>query len=290
MKNYQQKIAIYLTIPSIVVTIFLLAIPIAYGVYLSFTNLDIIKRTNDFIGLKNYIKAFTDAALYMSIFRNIIYVVIVVIFNFLIGFFMAFICYQKFIGNKVLRFIIILPMLLIPTAAAVLWRFLYNYDIGLINSLLTTMNLSRIGWLISPKFALLSVILTDIWAWTPWMFLILLAGMENLDKQVLEAANIDGASQFQVVKNIMLPIMSPIITIAISLKAIETFRTFDYVWVMTSGGPGGSSDITSTFIYKQAFKHLQYGYSSALSIIVMAILAILTIFIVKNLIAKEGNL
>ena len=290
MKNYQQKIAIYLTIPSIVVTIVLLAIPIAYGVYLSFTNLDIIRRTNDFIGLKNYIKAFTDAALYMSIFRNIIYVVIVVIFNFLIGFFMAFICYQKFIGNKVLRFIIILPMLLIPTAAAVLWRFLYNYDIGLINSLLTTMNLSRIGWLISPKFALLSVILTDIWAWTPWMFLILLAGMENLDKQVLEAANIDGASQFQVVKNIMLPIMSPIITIAISLKAIETFRTFDYVWVMTSGGPGGSSDITSTFIYKQAFKHLQYGYSSALSIIVMAILAILTIFIVKNLIAKEGNL
>lgn len=290
MKNYQQKIAIYLTIPSIVVTIFLLAIPIAYGVYLSFTNLDIIRRTNDFIGLKNYIKAFTDAALYMSIFRNIIYVVIVVIFNFLIGFFMAFICYQKFIGNKVLRFIIILPMLLIPTAAAVLWRFLYNYDIGLINSLLTTMNLSRIGWLISPKFALLSVILTDIWAWTPWMFLILLAGMENLDKQVLEAANIDGASQFQVVKNIMLPIMSPIITIAISLKAIETFRTFDYVWVMTSGGPGGSSDITSTFIYKQAFKHLQYGYSSALSIIVMAILAILTIFIVKNLIVKEGNL
>jgi len=290
MKNYQQKIAIYLTIPSIVVTIALLAIPIAYGVYLSFTNLDIIKRTNDFIGLRNYLKAFKDAALYMSIFRNIIYVVIVVIFNFLIGFFMAFICYQKFIGNRVLRFIIILPMLLIPTAAAVLWRFLYNYDIGLINSLLTTMNLPRIGWLISPKFALLSVILTDIWAWTPWMFLILLAGMENLDTQVLEAANIDGASQFQVIKNIMLPIMSPIIIIAISLKAIETFRTFDYVWVMTSGGPGGSSDITSTFIYKQAFKHLQYGYSSALSIIVMAILAILTIFIVRNLIAKEGNL
>lgn len=290
MKNYQRKIAIYLTIPSIVVTIVLLAIPIAYGFFLSFTNLDLIKRTNDFIGLKNYLKAFNDTALYMSIFRNIIYVVIVVIFNFLFGFFMAFICYQKFIGNRVLRFIIILPMLLIPTAAAVLWRFLYNYDIGLINSLLTTMNLSRIGWLISPKFALLSVILTDIWAWTPWMFLILLAGMENLDTQVLEAANIDGASQFQVVKNIMLPIMSPVIIIAVSLKAIETFRTFDYVWVMTSGGPGGSSDITSTFIYKQAFKHLQYGYSSALSFIVMAILVLLTIFVVKNLIVKEGNL
>jgi multiple sugar transport system permease protein len=290
MKNYQKNIAIYLTMPSLIVTIVLLAIPVAYGVYLSFTNLDIIKRTNDFIGLKNYIKAFTDAALYMSIFRNIIYVVVVVTFNFLIGFFMAFICYQNFIGNKALRFIIILPMLLIPTAAAVLWRFLYNYDIGLINSLLTTMNLSRIGWLISPKFALLSVILTDIWAWTPWMFLILLAGMENLDKQVLEAANIDGASQFQVIKNIMLPIMSPIIAIAISLKAIETFRTFDYLWVMTGGGPGSSSDITSTFIFKQAFKHLQYGYASALSIIVMAVLVILTIFIVKNLITKEGNL
>jgi ABC-type sugar transport system permease subunit len=290
MQKYQQKISSYFTIPALVITIILICIPVIYGVYLSFTNLDLLKGTNNFVGFKNYIKVFQDKDFYMSILRNIIYVLIVVTFNFIIGFFMAYVCYQRFAGNRILRFIILLPMLLIPTAAAVLWRFLYNYDLGLFNQMLKAINLSPIGWLSNPRLALYSVILTDIWAWTPWVFLILLAGMENLDEEVLEAASIDGASQSQAIRHVMFPMMKPIIIIAVSLKAIETFRTFDYVWVMTAGGPGGASDITSTFIYKQASKNLQYGYASALSIVVMLILAILTIFIVRNLITKESEL
>ena len=113
-----------------------------------------------------------------------------------------------------------------------------------------------------------------------------LAGLEGLPTEPLEAAKIDGAAGFSLLRLVILPMMRPIIRIAVSLKAIETFRTFPYVWVMTSGGPGGSTDIVSTFIYKQAFKHLRYGYSAALSVVVIIFICILSLFLVKRLVVE----
>lgn len=291
MELHQKKIYKLYTVPAIVVTIILVFVPLIYGFYLSFTNYDLLKNTDSFVGIKNYIKAFSDFEFVKAIGRNIAYVILVVSFNFLIGFGMAFICSRyEFFGNKLLRFIIVLPMLLIPTSAGVLWRFMYNSEVGFINSILSLLHLSRVDWLVNTKLALLSVIITDIWAWTPWMFLILLSGIEGLDKDVLDAANVDGANNLQIIKHVILPMIWPIVLIAVSLKSIETFRTFDYVWIMTSGGPGSASDITSTFIYKKAFKHMQYGFASALSLIVLVIVAILAVFLVRKLIARGENL
>jgi ABC-type sugar transport system permease subunit len=215
--------------------------------------------------------------------------VVVVFFNFIIGFGMALVCSQEFRGNRILRAIIILPMLLIPTAAAVLWRFMYNYDLGVINKLLAFFRLGTPNWLGDPGLSLPSVLITDIWAWTPWMFLILFAGIEGLPKDALEAGVIDGASYFQLVRYIIIPMMRPITRVAVSLKAIETFRTFDYVWVMTRGGPGSSSDIMSTFVYKQAFKHLKYGYSASLSLVVLFIMILLSFIALRNLILTQAE-
>lgn len=286
MERFQKKYNIIFIIPALIVVIVLLIFPMVIGIEISLTNLDYMKNTDSFVGLKNYIKAFSDKLFYFSVIRNITYVIIVTSFNFIIGYWMAIICYQKFRLNKLFRFIIILPMLLIPASAGLLWRFLYNYDIGIINKILTVLGFAKVGWLIDPNLALISVIITDIWAWTPWMFLILLAGIENVDKQILEAANIDGANFFQLNRYIIIPVTSPIIKIAISLKAIETFRTFDYIWIMTRGGPGGASDITSTYIFKQATRNLQYGYSSTMGIIVLIIMVLLSFFIVRKWIMK----
>ena len=290
MKSSQNRVYIYLTIPALIVILVLLIAPIINGIKISLTNYDLLRQTNDFIGLRNYIKALSDSSFYLALLRNIIYVIIVVSFNFLIGFGMAYVCAQKFFGNKLIRFIIILPMLLIPASAAVLWKFMYNYDIGVINILLEFLHIPRVEWLINPNLALFSVIITDIWAWTPWMFLILLAGLENLNKETIEAARIDGASGFSFIRLVVWPMMAPVISVAISLKAIETFRTFDYVWVMTMGGPGNSSDILSTFIYKSAFKNMKYGYASALSIIVLIIMVVLSFYLVRNFVVRRGEL
>jgi ABC-type sugar transport system permease subunit len=180
-------------------------------------------------------------------------------------------------------------MLLIPTAAAVLWRFMYSYDVGFINKLLAIFHINGPNWLGDMRLALPSVLITDIWAWTPWMFLILFAGIEGLPKDTLEAGVIDGATYFQLVRYVIIPMMRPITRVAVSLKAIETFRTFDYVWVMTRGGPGSSSDIMSTFVYKQAFKHLKYGYSAALSLVVLLLMILLSFITLRNLILPGRN-
>jgi ABC-type sugar transport system permease subunit len=274
-------------LPAVVIVFALLVVPFAFELKMSFTNYDILKKTNDFIGLDNYIKLFSDTDFYLALGRNILYVIINVGFNFIIGFGMAYVCYQKFRGNKVVRFIIVLPMLLIPSAAAVLWKFLYNYDIGVINKVLKSIHIPAIPFLISHKLSLISIIFTDIWAWVPWMFLILLAGMEQLEKAPLESARVDGVTTFQLIIHVMIPMMAPVIGVALSLKAIETFRTFDYVWVMTQGGPGKSSDILSTFVFKHAFTNLKIGYSSAMAIAILVIALLLSFFIVKRFIIKR---
>ena len=289
MLRYQQKMYRLFVVPAIVITIIFLFIPISNGVKMSFTNLDFIKNTNKFIGVRNYGKIFSDLDFYKAIGRTIIYVVVVVLFNFIIGFTMALICSQEFRGNRILRGVIVLPMLLIPTAAAVLWRFMYNYDVGVINKLLSSFHINGPNWLGSTRLSLMSILITDIWAWTPWMFLILFAGIEGLPKDTLEAGVIDGASYFQLVRYVIIPMMRPITRVAVSLKAIDTFRTFDYVWVMTRGGPAGSSDIMSTYVYNQAFKHLKYGYSAALSLVVLLIMIVLSFIALRNLILARAE-
>ena len=171
-----------------------LLLPVGRGVHISLTDLDFLRNSNEFIGLANYGRALSDPDFYWSLGRNLIYVVVVVVFNFLIGFGMAMVCNRRFAGERVVRTVLIVPMLLIPVAAATLWRFMYNYDIGVINKTLVSLGIGRVNWLGNLDMVLYSIIITDIWAWTPWMFLILLAGLEGIPTEQVEAARIDGAS------------------------------------------------------------------------------------------------
>lgn len=277
----------FLTFPALIVTLVGLLWPLTRGVEISLTNLDLMAVTNRYVGFSNYVEVLKDPGFYYSFLRNIEYVVVVVFFNFVIGFTMAMVCNERFKGNRILRAIIILPMVVIPTAAAILWHFMYNYDIGIVNQVLSALNIPKVDWLGNPKLALPSVLVTDIWAWTPWMFVILLAGLEGLPDETIEAAKIDGASGLRLIWSIILPMMAPISFVAISLKAIDTFRTFDYVWVMTSGGPGSASNILSTYIYRKAFSSLQYGYGAAMSMIVLVLSALLALLVLRGLTVRE---
>jgi multiple sugar transport system permease protein len=213
----------------------------------------------------------------MALGRNILYVLIVLVFNFIIGFWMALLCNEKFPGKKLLKGIILIPMLLMPTSAATLWKFLYHPSLGIFNKLLKLIGLSRKAWLAKPSIALYAIIFTDIWSWTPWMFLILYAGLQSLDKSTLEAAKVDGATYLQNLWYMIIPMMKEIIFAALFLKGIDTFRTFTYVWVMTQGGPGEASHILSTYIYNFAIALLDYGKGSAYAIIVLVLSIILSI-------------
>jgi multiple sugar transport system permease protein len=151
-------------LPAVAITLVCLLLPVGRGVQMSLTNLNFMKNTNEFVGLANYGKALSDPDFYRALGRNVIYVVIVVVFNFLIGFGMAMVCNRRFAGEKVVRTVVIFPMLLIPVAAAVLWRFMYNYDIGVINKTLVSLGIGRVNWLGDTNMVLYSIIITDIWA------------------------------------------------------------------------------------------------------------------------------
>jgi multiple sugar transport system permease protein len=233
----------------------------------------------NFVGLKNYIYTLSDKYFIGAISRNIIYTIVVVFFSFVIGMIEALIINSNFRGNSILRVVFMVPMMFIPAAAGVVWIMLYNTDFGWVNQLISIFGGTRISFLASWKWAFWAVVTTDIWGWSPFMFLILLAGLKSLPVEPFEAASIDGASKFQVFHYITLPLMKPVIIIALTLKTIDTFRAFDYMWVMTQGGPGNFSQILSTIIYRYAFRIFNFGLGAAMSVCALIVSLILSIIL-----------
>lgn len=222
-----------------------------------------------FIGFQNYLRSFTDPIFLATIIRTFVYTGGVVLANFWIGIGLALLTYENFKGVKLLRTIIILPMVFIPSAASIIWVLAYNEKIGIINHLLEAMGYGRFAFLSDPTIALLSVMITDIWAWTPFMYLILLAGLQSLPNELFEAARIDGASGARIFWLITLPLMQPVIAVAVLIKTLDTFRTFPYLWIMTRGGPGDTTHVLSTLAFKKAFVTFEFGLSSTYGVITL---------------------
>lgn len=287
LKNQKEKIYWFMMIPVIVIFSLGIILPLVYSTSLSLREYDIFLGKDRFIGIQNYLKIISDVEFQRAILRNVLYTGIVVFANFLIGFAMALVFHRNFCGNQILRGIIILPMLIIPATAAIVWRLMYHPMFGIINQVLGLLGIQGKLWLSNPNIAFYCVLVVDIWAWTPWMFLVLLAGLEGLPEEPIEAARLDGINSWQMVWYIILPMLKPIIAVAVTLKTINTFRAFDYLWVLTRGGPGGSSHILSTFSYSKAFIYLDFGYGSAIAVVTFAISVLLlggmTVYILRKM-------
>lgn len=277
---------VVLALPASIFVFGLFGYLLGHCLYLSFREYTPLIHIDKFVGLANYKKILTDRVFLTACLRNLIYMAVIVGANVVIGFGSALLVNKSFKGHRTFRTILIMPMLLIPTGAGIVWAMLYNYDFGVINHLLEFLGLGRKMFLSSPKYAFWSVVITDIWAWTPFVFLILLAGLQNLPKDPFEAAKIDGVSSWQSFVYITLPLMKPVFGIAIILKSIDTFRSFDYMWVMTKGGPGNASQILSTITYRTGFRTLRYGLGSAMSVVSLLISLVFSIFLVF-LMARE---
>lgn len=276
-------------LPAAIAMAAVIALPIGYVVYLGFYDFSIMRMTNRFVGFDNYLKILGDAEFLLAIGRTVIYVVVVILADFVYGFLVALLAWRLPLGwSKLFRALVILPMILIPSAAAMLWRgVIYTPPYAVFNDLFGLS--SSFSMLASADTSLMGIILASIWGWSPWVFLLLLAGLEGLPKEPLEAAEVEGVTFPQLVRYIVLPMMKPVIFITLSLKAIDSFLSFTYPWIMTEGGPGGSSHILSTYIFERAFKFLDYGYGAALGVVMMLI-AIVGATLVIRAASKRGYL
>ena len=276
-----KKTCILLMVPAITFLAAFFVVPIAYSGWLSFRDFNFLYRTDMFIGLGNYWFVLQDGGFWMALLRTALYIGVVAFVDFVYAFAAALLIYilRPLIG-KVLRGIIMLPMLLMPVSTAILWRYVvFNPPYQEFNRLLgLSRSFSILG---NPSTALGGIIATVIWAWAPWMFILILAGLESLPPQPLEASQIDGANFLQRTWYIILPMLKPVIFVVLLLKCIDSFRSFTYPWVMTEGGPAGSSHLISTYIFQRSFRDLDYGYGAAMTMfsLIIPVFAVLLIFI-----------
>jgi multiple sugar transport system permease protein len=179
-------------------------------------------------------------------------------------------------GKGTVRTLMILPILVPPVAIGSMWKLVYNYDFGILNQTLGLVGLGPIGWLSDTDLALWSVVLVDVWHWTPFVFLILFAGVEGLPREVIEAAKVDGATTAQIVRRIIIPLMAPAIAVAFVFRSILAFKVFDQIFLLTSGGPGTATEVVSLRLYHVFFKENDLGYGALLSVVpILAVVAFL---------------
>lgn len=188
-----------------------------------------------------------------------------------LGFALALAVSELVKGRGLVRTSMLLPILIPPVAIGNIWRLMYNPDFGIINTIFTSVGLPAMDLLGSTETALLAVVLVDVWHWTPLVFLILLSGLEALPNDVMEAANVDGANYRQILFHIIIPLMWPALMVAFIFRSIVAFKVFDQIFLLTSGGPGTSTEVASLYVYKVFFQQNQLGYGALLALVTIAI-------------------
>ena len=206
-----------------------------------------------------------------------------------LGIVLALIFYGNFKGKSFFMILLIMPMMLSTMVVSSVWKTLYHYDIGLLNNTLAALGLGRVGWLIDPKMALWSLVLVDVWQWTPFAFIVAQAGLSSIPQEIFEAAVVDGTTYRQRLFRITLPIMKDQIFLLCLLRTIDTFKVFSKVFALTRGGPGNATETTSFFIYREAFQYFKFGRSSAASMItLLAVVAVSVVYLRKMLKTEEA--
>ncbi len=220
-----------------------------------------------FIGLGNYWAAVQDPRFWNSVANMFYFTVIAVPVEAVLGLAVALLLNRKIFLKGLIRTLVLLPMIATPVAIGLIWALMMNPELGILNHFLQVIGLPRILWATSPTLAIPSIALVDIWEWTPFMALILLAALQSLSSEPLEAAAIDGANAWQRLVRIVIPLIRPAIVIALILRTIDALKTFDIIYVITQGGPGTASETLNVFAFKTSFLYLRVGYAASLLVV-----------------------
>jgi multiple sugar transport system permease protein len=249
--------------PSVLITLIVLVYPLWDGLKASTKFYRYGKPLRD-VGLDNYIRLWSDDQFRNSLVVTVGFVALAVAIETVLGLALALFCQREFRGIRLLRTVLIVPMVITPVVVAIVFRLIYASDAGMLTALSELIGGGPVQILGHPTKAFMGLVALDVWEWTPLMFLILLAGLQSLPTEPFEAARVDGAGPWRIFIDHTLPMLGPVLTIAIVLRTIDAFGTFDQVFVLTRGGPGEATRLLSIFGYDTAFKFQQTGYAAAL--------------------------
>lgn len=263
--------------PALILLVFVAVLPAVNLLRMSVSNVDFVRGRSvwAFIGTANLLKLFSDWLFLTALRNTLVFVVAAVSVEMVLGFFLAMLASQLSTGKGLYRTMVMLPILVPAIAIGSMWSLLYNYEFGFINRSIVALGGRGIPWLGSTDFAMLSVIIVDIWHWVPFVFLICLAGFESLPVDVLEAASVEGAGRWSSLRFIILPLMWPTVLVALMFRTIFAFNVFDEIFLLTRGGPGASTEVVSLYIFKVFFEQNRLGYGAMISVFTIFIILVI---------------
>ena len=288
----QRLIPIVFNLPALAIFVLVILYPIAKGISLSFHNTQLLMPPGAelFIGLRNYEVMLRQEHFWNSLGVTAIYTVGVVLFSYLIGLGTALLLNGKFKGRKIARILMILPWAVPEVAAVMTWRWILDYQYGVMNSFMSSTGLinANLGWLVDPNLSMVAVIMVTVWVQFPLATLMILAGLQAISQTLKEAAVINGANRWQVFWNVTFPGLKPVNIVLVLLLTLYSFKRVTLIFLMTGGGPSRATEVLSILTYQQAFKNYRLGYASAIGTVMLVIMLAFSIVYLVVL-SKRGK-
>jgi multiple sugar transport system permease protein len=263
--------------------------PLIYSLRLSFTDLTAADGTGRWVGLKNYGDLLFDPQFWNAAMNSVMMVAMAVTIQVVLGVALAMFFDLQLAGSSIVRGVLVLPMLITPIVVGVMWRALLNPDWGIVNWAIAQLGLEPPNWLGSIGMAMKTLILVDVWQWTPFVFIVVFARLQSLPEDIFEAAQLDGAGRIAVFRQITLPLLMPAIVFAAVFRAVDAFRSFDLIYGLSYGGPARSTTTLSFFSFQNGFQFQNYGYAAAVAYMMLLILVVGTTFLLRFVQLRPGH-
>lgn len=280
---------LFFLLPALIIILSIIAYPLLYGMNLSLYQWRIaeIKSPPLFVAMGNFVELFSNPVFWESVRVTLIFVFTIVVVEVSLGLILALTLNRRMAGIRFFRSIFVLPLMISPVVVGLLWRYMYDANYGWINAIVGVFGMEPQQWLSESHLALLAIIATDIWQWTPFSFLMILAALQGVPADIMEAGVIDGANLVQRILHIQIPYIMSVIAVTAALRMIDAFKGLVVMYNMTFGGPGHATEILSMHLYKTAFVHQQLGKASAIAVVLIIILTFCTLCL--QLIPKENH-
>ena len=283
-RKERNKFIILMLMPATILLVGLTLFPFIVSLILSFTDYSLLRPgQTKFIFLDNYIELMKTDEFWIALRVTVVFTVLAVFIQVVLGVVFATLLHNENTNVSLLRTLYLLPLAITPIAATFTFRLMFNPSLGVLNYFMKLLGLEPQAWLASPNTAMISLIIVDTWQWTPFILLICLGGLASLPSEPFEAAKVDGASSWQIFTKITVPMLYPFIGLALLFRSIDAFKTFDIIYVLTSGGPGILTRTLNLYAFKHGIEYLSMGYAGSIAIVMLIItIVVAQIFLRKN--------
>jgi len=278
----ERNLRILFPLPAIIFVALLMIFPVLYTLFLSFTNWNLTSGMPlSFNGVNSYNRVLAEPRFLQAVGRTFEFTFFAVLIESFLGVAIALILNRAFVGKSVAKLLLLLPLVATPIAVGIVFNLFYDPTIGLANYVLKSLGLPQGLWVSSAGSVIPSLILVDVWQWTPMITLIVLAGLAGLSEEPVEAARVDGASEWQILRYVTIPMVMPVILTAVILRLIDALKTFDIIFAMTGGGPGYASETLNIMGFKYSFEYFRMGQSSVILVALFLIVFLCSLGIMK---------